>query len=73
MNNLSTTSAKYINLDIIRMFIEYSLKEVLVKSVFTFTPFEIFLFEGRSVLPHAQPVTGSEKVEFRVLWELLEK
>ena len=38
------------NPDIIRKFIEYSLKNVPVKALFTLTVFEILLFEGRSEL-----------------------
>ena len=51
-NNLRTTSAKSINLYTIRKLIEYSLKHVSVKAMFTV--FEVFLTEGRSVLSPAQ-------------------
>ena len=49
ISNQRTTSTKSINLDIIRKLIEYSLKNVFVKAMFTLTVFEIQLFEGRSV------------------------
>ena len=47
INNQRSTSANYINLDIIKRLIE---KNVLVKAMFTLTVFEILLFKGRSVL-----------------------
>ena len=47
MNNLRTTSAKSNNLHTIRKLIEYSLKTVLVKAMFTLTVFEILLSEGQ--------------------------
>ena len=47
INNQITTSAISISLDIIRKLIEYFLKQVLAKAVFTPTLFEISLFEGR--------------------------
>ena len=48
MNNMRTTSAKSINLHTIRKLVEYSLKNVLAKTIFTVL--EILLSEGRSVL-----------------------
>ena len=43
-------------------FIEYYLKNVLVKTMFTLTVFNILLFEGRSVLGPTHRVPGSERV-----------
>ena len=63
INNLRITSAKAINLHIIRKIIEYSLKNCLLKEMFSLTVFEIVLFKGRSVLSPAQRVTGSERVK----------
>ena len=60
-NNLRTTSAKSINLYTIRKLIEYSLKHVSVKAMFTV--FEVFLFEGRSVLSPAQRGTRSARAK----------
>ena len=60
INNLRTTSTKSVNLHTIRKLIEYSLKNVLVKSMFTLTAFEILLFEGRPPLSPAQWGTGNE-------------
>ena len=59
---------KSINLDIIRKFIQYTLKKknVVVKSVFTLTVFEIWLLESRLVLSSAQRGTGKERVKFSV-------
>ena len=45
INNYRTTSAKSINLDIIRKLIEYSLKNVLVKAIFSLPVSEILLQE----------------------------
>ena len=56
INNLRTTIAKSVNL-------QYSLKDVRVKAVFTVTVFEILLFEGRSVLSPDQQGTGSKRVK----------
>ena len=74
INNLRTTGAKSIKLHIIRKLIEHSLKRVLV--VFTFTAFEILLFEGRSVVSPAQRGTWNERVKVSVknqknIWILL--
>ena len=62
INNLRTTSAKSINLHTIRKLVEYSLKNVAAKAMFTLSVFEILLSEGRSVLSPAQRSTGSETV-----------
>ena len=62
MNNLKTTSAKYINLHTIRKLIKCFLKNVAVKVVFTVTIFEILVLEGKSVLSPAHLGTGSETV-----------
>ena len=48
INKQKTTSANSINLDIIRKLIEYSLKKVRLKAMFTLAVFEILLYEGRS-------------------------
>ena len=61
INNLRTTNAKSINLYTIRKLIEYSLKHVSVKAMFTV--FEVFLFEGRSVLSPAQRGTRSARAK----------
>ena len=58
MKSCRTTSAKSINLDIIKKFIEYSSKHFHVKAIFTFTVFEIRFFEGRSVLWLAHGAKG---------------
>ena len=63
INNYRTTSAKSINLDIIRKLIKYSLTNFLVKGMFTNIAFEILLFEGRSILWPAQQITGSKRVK----------
>ena len=62
INNLRITSAKSINLHTIGKLVEYSLKIVAAKAMFTLTVFEILLSEGRSVLSPAQRGAGSEKV-----------
>ena len=66
INNWITTSAKSINLHIIRKLIEYFLKNICVKVMFTLTVFEILLFEGRSLLTPAQRGTRSERVQISV-------
>ena len=55
-------SAKYINLDIISKFIKYSLKNVVVKAMFSLIVFEILLFKGWLALRPAQHVTGRKRV-----------
>ena len=50
INNLRTASAKSINLHNIKNLVEYFLKNVHAKAMFTLTVFEILLSEGRSVL-----------------------
>ena len=79
--NPRTTRAKSINLHTIRKLIEYSLKNVLVKAMFTPSVFEILMHEGRSVLTAAQRGTRNEGVKVSVkkqknilnLLKLLEK
>ena len=81
INNWITTSAKSINLHIIRKLIEYFLKNICVKAMFTLTVFEILLFKGRSLLTPAQRGTRSKRVQILVkikknvlfLLKLLEK
>ena len=63
INNQRTTSAKSINLHIMRMLIEYSLSKVLVQVMFTLTVFEILLFQGRFVLAPALRGSGSQRVK----------
>ena len=67
INNLRTTSAKSVNLHNIRRLTEYSLKNVLVKAMFTITAFEILLSESRSVLSPAQWGTGNERFNANIL------
>ena len=66
INNLRTTLAKSINLHAISKPIEYSLKNILVKAIFTSTVFKILLFVGRFVLSPAQQGIRSEWVEVSV-------
>ena len=66
INNLRTTCANSINPHTIRKLIEYSLKKVLVKTMFTHTSFKILLSEGRSVLSSAQRGKGSERVKIYI-------
>ena len=81
INNWTTTSAKSINLHIIRKLIEYFLKNICVKTMFTLPVFEILLFKGRSLLTPAQRGTRSRRVQISVkikknvlfLLKLLEK
>ena len=78
INNLRTTSAKSINLHTIRKAIEYTLKNVLVWTIFTLTIFKILLFEGRSALPTNKRGTASERVKKKlyviyIKWNLFEK
>ena len=67
INNHRTTSAKSINLHIIRKFIKYLLKRVTMKTMFYLTVLEILLFKGRLLLGPAQRVPGSERVTFLVI------
>ena len=62
ISNLRSTNAKSINLHTIKNLVEYSLKNVVAKAMFTLTVFEILLSEGRSVLSPAQRGTGSERI-----------
>ena len=66
INNQRTTSAKSVNLQIIRKLIEYSLKKVHVKAMFSFSVFEILLFQCRLLLSTALRGTRSERVKFSV-------
>ena len=54
------------NLHTIRRLIEYSLKNVLVKAMFTPSVSEILMYEGRSVLTPAQRGTRNERVKVSV-------
>ena len=62
-------------------FMEYSLKDVCDKTMFTITVLDILLLQGRSVLGPAQCIAESERVIFlvknqkdvRLLLEVLEK
>ena len=49
----------------IRKLIEYSLKDVVVKAMFTLTVFEILLFEGRSVLARPSGVQEAKGLSFQ--------
>ena len=60
INNLRTTSAKSISLHAIRKLVEFFLKNVAVKTMFTLTVVEMLLFEDRSVLSNSQWSTGSK-------------
>ena len=62
INNQRITSAKSINLDTITKLIEHSFKNEGMKATFALIVFEMFLFEGRSVLLPAQ--RGTEKINF---------
>ena len=66
VNNEKTTSAKTINLDIIKKLIEYSLEGFPVKARFFLIVLEILLFEARLVLGLAERITGSERVKISV-------
>ena len=66
INNKRTTSTCSINLNIIRKFIEYSLKDACLKIVSNLIIFEIFLFDGRPVLAPTKWGTGSKRVRFSV-------
>ena len=49
INNSRTTRSKSINLYTIRKLIEYSLKKIPIKEMFSLTVFEILMSKGRSV------------------------
>ena len=66
INNSTTTRTKSINPHTIRKLIEYSLKKVPIKAMFSPTIFEILMSEGRSVLSLAQQSTGSERAKMLV-------
>ena len=63
--NPRTTRAKSINLHTIRKLIEYSLKNVLVKAIFTPSVFEILMHEGRSVLKRLSGAQGTKGLKFQ--------
>ena len=63
INSSRITKAKSINLHTIRKLIEYSLKSVPIKAMFTPTVFDILMSEGRSVFSPVQRGTGSERVK----------
>ena len=56
----------FLKLHIIKNYFLYSLKNGVVKSMFTVNVFQILLFEVRLVLGHAERVLGSERVKFSV-------
>ena len=64
INSSRITKAKSINLHTIRKLIEYSLKSVPIKAMFTPTVFDILISEGRSVFSPVQRGTGSERVKW---------
>ena len=66
INNKRTTSANFINLHIIRKAMEYSLKEVVFKTMFIVTVLEILLLQSRSVLRSTERVPGSQRIKFSV-------
>ena len=53
-------------MEIIRKLIEYHLKNLLVKEIFTLIAFEILLLKVWSVLPPAQRDTRNERVKYSV-------
>ena len=54
---------KNLNLDINTKFIKYSLKNILVKTMFSVNDFKILLFKARLVLWPADQITGTQKVK----------
>ena len=66
INNLKTTSAKYINMHTIRKLVEHSLKMLLGKSIVWSPNFRKLLSKGRVVLSPVQLGTGSEMVKVLV-------
>ena len=58
--NINMQSFKYLNINLhtIRKLIKYSLKNAVIKAMFTRTAFEILLFKVRSVLSPTQRRTG---------------
>ena len=63
-NNLRITRAKSINLQTIGKLIEYYLKNVCLKAIFTLTVLKILLFPDRSVLSPTQWGTGKKGLTF---------
>ena len=61
IKNLRTTNAKSMNMHVLRKLIEYSLKNLLLKAMFTIAVFDIFLLKDRSVVSPAQQCTGNEE------------
>ena len=61
IKNLRTTNAKSMNMHVLRKLIEYSLKNLLLKAMFTIAVFGIFLLKDRSVVSPAQQCTGNEE------------
>ena len=66
INDFRTISGKSINLDIIRKLIEYSLKKISMKKMFTLIFIKIALFKCSSVLSPAHWVTQSERAKYSV-------
>ena len=66
INNQRITSAKSINLDIIRKPIPYSLKTAPGKAIFVLTAFEILLFESRLLLTASEWGKGNKRVKVLV-------
>ena len=62
INNLRNTSSKYVDIKTTRKLIEYYLKSVGIKAMFTITVFEILLLQNRSILLSTQWATASERV-----------
>ena len=63
INSQRTRIAKFINLKIVRKLIEYSLKNVSVKTRLTLTVLEILLFESRLTVRPAQRGPGSKRIK----------
>ena len=61
IKNLRTTNAKSMNMHVLRKLIEYYLKNLLLKAMFTIAVFDIFLLKDRSVVSPAQQCTGNEE------------
>ena len=72
--------SKFLNLDIIRKHVEYSLKKIIERAIFTLKLFEILPLEARTVLWPKEKDTRSQRVkisvkklkDIRLLLELLE-
>ena len=63
IDNFRTTSSNSINLDTIRKLMEYSLRKIFVKAIFTLTIFEILLIECRSVSHQSRGAKRGKKVK----------